>query len=49
MTDLANLFTIAGATLAAGIVAAALLIDRARKRKPHPRDDFMFRKDHWGM
>lgn len=49
MSDLASLFTIAGAILAAGIFAAALLIARARKRNQHPRDDFMFRKDHWGM
>lgn len=49
MSELANLLTIAAIALGAGLTIAGLLLARRTSRKPRPRDDFMFREDHWGM
>jgi hypothetical protein len=49
MPTVADLLVIAAITLGAGLIISGLLLARAGRNRRRPRDDFMFREDHWGM
>lgn len=40
---------VAATAFAFALVFAGCLLARSARRTRQPRDDFMFREDHWGM